>query len=202
MKEQAIRTTVMEIESLFDASADEGEFVRQSWSAQTLEDRHGEVQRVRVLTTKPAVLSVALAGGAEASAVRFFGAPGLPDASILPWLKERLGSRVAFIGDLDPPDFLICEWLRQSLAPCVVEHLALSDAVFAAMHSFRVDEMTIPFSPSEKAAWPRVQQLIPNLRALVGEQSWGLLQRHQKVECEAVLWSREEFANWLTRAIA
>ncbi len=93
---------------------------------------------------------------------------------------------IVFLGDLDAPDLLIFAWLRNIFAPGQLVYLGISDALLEIVPAASLPTMQMKAAKSEVRGLELAREFIPDLPALVGEESAKILGAGNKVELEGI----------------
>jgi len=142
-----------------------------------------------ILTTKPSLVSTAIDSGKAFSAeFGMVGRYGLPDEADLPWICQLAGTReLLFLGDMDPVDLLVFAWLRARLHPREIKHLGVNDGFLMELGIRPAEPRLIPCSVSERESLDFLQEVVPQIREMVGDDCNRVLERGEKIELEAII---------------
>ena len=176
------------IEAWFAEHDGDGEFVRLPKSAPWTVIAPNSPTASVILTTKPAIVAMALHQSDlpnKLGMVRRYGLPGTHDVS---WIRQVVGQgEMLFLGDLDPVDLMVFSWLRTQLQPTPTHYLGINDTFLSVLQLAVPKSHTLASAPSEQAALALLPKILPELPELVGPQCADLLSRGRKIELDAVV---------------
>jgi hypothetical protein len=152
-------------------------------------------------TTKPAVVSCLISEQDPASEFGMIGRYGLPCDDDIPWIAHIIGQRpLYFLGDMDSVDLMVFAWLRLKIGVERITHLGINDRLVQEIGPPFMESLTIPCGESEREALATLRQVAPDLIDAIGGQCSRLLERNQKIELEALMYSKERAASILAIA--
>lgn len=183
------------------AAHDDGEFTRFPRTAPYTLVAPLTGERL-IYTTKPRTIVEAISRLEPTPGMGLVGRSGLPGPDDVAWISRLAeGCPLGFLGDLDPPDLLVFAWLRAELGPERIQFAGIRDELLSAASFAARSPERIALSASEVEALPLVDQLFPDLGALVGPRCEALLRGGEKVELEGLVhWHAEEFARLVRTA--
>jgi hypothetical protein len=146
-------------------------------------------ERAKVIyLTKGTVMSGAVEEQVKPISFGLISRIGLPCNSDIGWLRDLIGSReLLFIGDMDPADVLIFAWLRERLQPTTITHIGINDQFISRLGVNVSESFHIALHQTEKAAVSILEDLIPDVRAVIGTKCSDLLNEGYKIELEAIV---------------
>ena len=150
-----------------------------------------------VYATKQTVLSEQVLSGLPKN-VSLIVRNGLPGAGDLAWIERMAGkSLLGFVGDLDPVDLMIFAWMEAQLPHGSLQFLGLGDRILRKLSPAEKRRAIISLSPSEIAAIPLLNEVLPEWDELIGRESHALVAGGLKIELEGVIhgieWRSNQF---------
>lgn len=188
---------VSRIESFFATHQKSGEFVRLPREAPYQLIGAATSPAMFVYTTKQAMLSEKVLTGLppKVSVIERYGLPATED---LAWIERLIGDALfGFVGDLDPVDLLIFAWVKSQLPNTSIRFLGLGDRILSQLGPAEKRDVAISLSPTEIAAIPLLDEVLPEWDELIGRESHALIVGGSKIELEGVIhgndWKPNQF---------